>query len=139
MGGDHTAGWVVDQNLADFGGTLDQLSPNGQVEASRNMQIHMAAVDSIGICDFAQSGLASPEGMENVFKMISSKSGEKFGAEDWTELGASALKAEREFNRKAGFTDKDDRLAKMFYTEPLPPHNTVVLISDEEMDTTFDF
>ncbi len=48
-------------------------------------------------------------------------------------------KAEREFNRKAGFTNEDDRLAKFFYEEPLPPHNTVVVISDEEMDSTFDF
>jgi len=30
-------------------------------------------------------------------------------------------------------------LAKFFYEEPLPPHNKVVLISDEEMDSTFDF
>jgi hypothetical protein len=28
---------------------------------------------------------------------------------------------------------------KMFYQEPLPPHNKVVVISDEEMDTTFNF
>ncbi len=49
------------------------------------------------------------------------------------------LKAERGFNRKAGFTNKDDRLPTMFYKEPLPPHNAVVLISNEEMDTTFDF
>jgi aldehyde:ferredoxin oxidoreductase len=54
-------------------------------------------------------------------------------------LGVRILKAEREFNRKAGFTNKDDRLAKMFYEEPLPPHNKTVLISDEEMDSTFDF
>ena len=49
------------------------------------------------------------------------------------------LKAELEFNRKAGFTNKDDRLPEMFYKEPLPPHNKVVVISDEEMDKTFDF
>jgi len=27
----------------------------------------------------------------------------------------------------------------MFYEEPLPPHNKVVVISDQEMDTTFNF
>jgi len=27
----------------------------------------------------------------------------------------------------------------MFYEEPLPSHNKVVVISDEEMDKTFDF
>ena len=139
MGADHTAGWVVDQNLEDFGGTINPLGAEGQVEASRDTQIHMAAVDSVGICDFAQSGLAAEGGMENVFKMISAKSGQPFTETDWTDLGLRVLKTEREFNRKAGFTNKDDRLPAMFYKEPLPPHNAVVLVSDEEMDTTFDF
>ncbi len=139
MGGDHTAGWVVDKNLEEFGGTLDRFSAEGQIEASRNAQIHMAAVDTIGLCDFAQSGMATPEGMQNIYKMMAAKSGKPFGANDWTELGVTVLKSEREFNRKAGFTRKDDRLPKIFYEEPLPPHNKVVRIKDEEMDTTFDF
>jgi aldehyde:ferredoxin oxidoreductase len=139
MGGDHTAGWVVDQNLEAFGGKLDRFSDKGQVEASRNTQIHMAAVDSVGICDFAQSGLASPEGKENVYRMVAAKSGKPFGQENWKALGLRVLKAEREFNRRAGFTDKDDRLPKMFYEEPLPPTDKVVIISDEQMDSTFDF
>ncbi len=139
MGADHTAGWVVDQNLEDFGGTLDRFSAEGQVKASRNTQIHMAAVDSVGICDFAQSGLAAPGGLENVCKMIAAKSGKAFTEADWTDLGTRVLKAERDFNRRAGFTSRDDRMAPMFYEEPLPPHNKVVIISDEEMDKTFDF
>jgi len=139
MGGDHTAGWVVDQNLEAFGGKLDRFSADGQVEASRNTQIHMAAVDSVGICDFAQSGLAAPGGIANVHKMISAKSGQPFSAQDWKALGIRVLKAERAFNRKAGFTSKDDRLPKMFYEEPLPPTDKVVIISDEQMDSTFDF
>jgi len=139
MGGDHTAGWVVDKNLEEFGGTLDRFSAEGQVEASRNTQIHMAAVDSVGICDFAQSGLAGPEGISIVYKMIAAKSGKPFSGDDWTAMGLRTLKAEREFNRNAGFTSKDDRLPKMFYEEPLPPFNKVVIISDEQMDSTFDF
>jgi aldehyde:ferredoxin oxidoreductase len=139
MGGDHTAGWVVDQNLEEFGGTLDRFSAEGQVEASRDTQIHMAAVDSVGICDFAQSGLAGPGGMETVYQMVAAKSGKPFGEEDWTALGVRVLKAELEFNRNAGFTSKDDRLPKMFYEEPLPPTNKVVVITDEQMDSTFDF
>ena len=108
-----------------------------QVEASRNTQIHMAAVDTVGICDFAQSGFGA--GLDNVCRMVAAKLGEPFSEEDWTALGTRILKAEREFNRNAGFTSKDDRLPKMFYEEPLPPHNKVVVISDEEMDRTFDF
>jgi aldehyde:ferredoxin oxidoreductase len=99
----------------------------------------MAAVDSLGLCDFAQSGMASKDGMQNVYQMITAKSGQAFGEDDWNDLGFKVLKAEREFNHRAGFTNQDDRLPAMFYEEPLPPHNKVVVISDAEMDTTFDF
>lgn len=137
MGGDHTAGWVVADNIGAWGGKLDPFSAEGQVENSRNSQIHMAAVDTVGICDFAQTGFGA--GLDNACNMVAAKSGRPFSKEDWTALGTQVLKAEREFNRNAGFTNKDDRLPKMFYEEPLPPHNKVVIISDKEMDTTFDF
>ncbi len=139
MGADHTAGWVVDKNLEAFGGTVNALEAQGQVEISRNTQIHMAAVDTAGICDFAQSGLASQEGINNVFTMMSAKSGQAFGQEDWTKIGERVIKAELAFNRMAGLTKEDDRLPPMFYNEPLPPHNVVVKVTEAEMDSTFDF
>jgi len=139
MGGDHTAGWVVAQNLEAFGGTVPPMEAEGQVELSRDAQIHMAAVDSVGICDFAQSGLATEEGMGNVHTMYAAKSGRPFSSDDWKELGEKVLKAERAFNRAAGFTAKDDHLPRMFYTEPLPPYNAVVKVTDEAMEKTFDF
>jgi aldehyde:ferredoxin oxidoreductase len=71
--------------------------------------------------------------------MISAKLGRPFDSADWKALGRRVLTAERDFNRRAGFTNRDDRLPKMFYEEPLPPHNTVVVVSDAQMDETFDF
>lgn len=139
MGGDHTAGFVVGDNLEAFGGTLDRFASKGQVEASRGAQIHMALVDTVGICDFAQIGFGAPDGVGNVCKMVAAKSGKPFTKEDWTRTGKEILRIEVEFNQKAGFTREDDRLPKMFYEEPLPPFNKVVVISDEEMDSTFNF
>jgi aldehyde:ferredoxin oxidoreductase len=139
MGGDHTAGFVVETNLEAFGGTLDRFSAEGQVEASRNAQIHMVLVDTVGICDFAQTGFGAPDGVGNVCKMVAAKSGKPFSEKDWTDIGKKVLQIEVEFNRKAGFTKEQDRLPKMFYEEPLPPHNKVVVISDEEMDSVFNF
>jgi len=139
MGGDHTAGFCVETNLEAFGGTLDRFSSEGQVDASRSAQIHMALVDTVGICDFAQTGFGAPDGVGNVCKMVAAKSGKPFVEEDWNEIGKKILQIEVEFNQKAGFTKEQDRLPKMFYEEPLPPHNKVVVISDEEMDTTFNF
>ena len=76
---------------------------------------------------------------EALMTMINSKFGTRMTSDDKRALGVRVLKAELEFNRKAGFTKADDRLARFFYEEPLPPHDTVVVVSDEEMDRTFDF
>jgi aldehyde:ferredoxin oxidoreductase len=136
MGGDHTAGLVLGEYL---GQVLDPLKAEGQVEASRNNQIAMAAVDCTGLCLLASFALATPEGGEAFIKAMNAKFGTQLTPEAIPQLGIRVLKAEREFNQKAGFTNKDDRLPEFYYKEPLPPHNTVVIISDEQMDSTFTF
>ncbi|MGD8284702.1 MAG: aldehyde ferredoxin oxidoreductase C-terminal domain-containing protein [Desulfobacterales bacterium] len=136
MGADHTAGNLVGQYL---GGALNPLETEGQVEASRNAQIAMAALDCTGLCLLAGVALADDVAKEALLKMMNAKLGTEFGPGDYPAMGIRVLKAEREFNRKAGFTNKDDRLAKFFYEEPLPPHNKVFIVSDEELDTTFNF
>ncbi|MEJ2169463.1 MAG: aldehyde ferredoxin oxidoreductase C-terminal domain-containing protein [Desulfobacterales bacterium] len=136
MGADHTAGNVVGEYLEQ---KLDPLKPEGQVEASRNLQIATAAMDCTGLCFMAYVALGTPEAGEALLKAINAKFGIQLGPQDVPALGIRVLKAEREFNKKAGFTNKDDRLPGFFYEELLPPHNTVFTISDEEIDRTFDF
>jgi aldehyde:ferredoxin oxidoreductase len=137
MGADHTAGNVVGAYLTQM---LDPLNPEGQVETSKFLQIAMAAFDTMGQCFMADVALLSPEGFEAFGKVIGAKLGTQLGPDDFPiGLGVRVLKAEREFNKKAGFTSQDDRLPKFFYEEPLPPHNTVFVISDEEIDSVFDF
>lgn len=136
MGGDHTAGNLIGDYLT---GRLDPLKPDGQVEASRNTQILMALIDTIGLCLLVATALQAPEAMESLIKMINAKLGTEYGLDDLMKIGGGALKAEREFNRRAGFTNKDDRLPAFFSEEALPPHNTVFLVTDEELDSTFDF
>jgi aldehyde:ferredoxin oxidoreductase len=136
MGADHTAGNLVGAYL---GKALDPLAADGQVEASRDSQISMAALDCTGLCMLAGGVLAVPEVRDALLKMINAKCGSQLGPQDYQDMGMRVLKAEREFNRKAGFTNKDDRLAAFFYEEPLPPHNKVFIVSDEDLDSTFDF
>ncbi len=136
MGADHTAGNMIAEYVA---GRLDPLKTEGQVEASRQNQIIMAVVDSIGLCILASSVLTTPVGRKAFIDAINAKLGTQLKPEALSEMGLRVLKAEREFNRKAGFTHLDDRLPRFFYEEPLPPHNTVVRISDEDMDRTFEF
>ncbi len=137
MGADHTSGNIVGAYLEQM---LDPLSPEGQVETSRFLQIAMAAFDTMGQCFMASVALLSPEGFEAFGKAIGAKLGTQLEPDDFPQaIGVRVLKAEREFNRKVGFTSQDDRLPRFFYEEPLPPHNTVFAISDEELDNTFDF
>jgi len=136
MGADHTAGNVIGQYSAK---RLNPLKPEGQVKASLNAQIAMAAMDSLGLCIFAAVALDLPEANEAFLKALSAKIGTTLGPDTIPQLGIRTLQAEREFNRKAGFTSKDDRLPEFFYKEALPPHNTVFAITDAELDTTFSF
>jgi len=136
MGADHTAGNVIGEYMAR---KLNPLKPEGQVAASRNAQIAMAAFDCIGLCILAAVALAAPEAREALVKALSAKLGTPLGPDAIPQLGIRTLQAEREFNRKAGFTNKDDRLPEFFYKEALPPHNTVFAITDAELDTTFPF
>jgi aldehyde:ferredoxin oxidoreductase len=136
MGADHTAGNLVGSYL---GGALNPLEAEGQVAASRESQIAMASLDCTGLCLLAGVALAAPDAAEAYLKMINAKLGTQLGPDDIPALGVRVLKAELEFNRKAGFTNKDDRLAKFFYEEPLPPHNKVFVVSDEDLDSIFDF
>lgn len=136
MGADHTAGNLVGAYLSK---ALNPLEAEGQVEASRNSQISMAALDCTGLCLLAGGVLAVPEVLDALMKMINAKCDSQLGPKDYQNLGVRVLKAELEFNRKAGFTNKDDRLAKFFYEEPLPPHNKVFVVSDDDLDGIFDF
>jgi aldehyde:ferredoxin oxidoreductase len=137
MGADHTAGNVVGAYLEQM---LDPLDPKGQVETSRFLQIAMAAFDTMGQCFMANVALLSPDSFAAFGKVIEAKLGAQLGPDDFPMgLGMRVLKTEKEFNRKAGFTSEDDRLPRFFYKEPLPPHNTVFVISDEEIDSTLDF
>lgn len=136
MGADHTAGNLISAYMS---GKLDPLKAEGQAEASRDAQILVAVLDCVGLCIFATGVLRAAEGVEALVKAVNAKHGTRMKPGEISALGRKVLKAERAFNRRAGFTKDDDRLPEFFYEEPLPPHNKVVMISDEEMDETFNF
>jgi aldehyde:ferredoxin oxidoreductase len=140
MGADHTAGYSVTANVLGVGGNVDATKPEGQVELSRNLQIATAAIDATGMCLFiAFAILDQAETFQALLDVISGFSGQPCTGDDVTELGKSILKKEREFNAAAGFTSKDDRLPAFFKTEPIAPHNVTFGVSDEELDSVFNF
>jgi aldehyde:ferredoxin oxidoreductase len=140
MGADHTAGYAVATNILGVGQSVDPLKPAGQVELSRNLQIATGAIDSTGMCVFiAFPIIDQPETFQALIDLISAFSGQNLTADDVTALGKSVLKKEREFNARAGFTSKDDRLPDYFKKEPLSPHNVTFEVSDEELDQVHNY
>ena len=140
MGADHTAGYAVATNILGVGGSVDPLKPEGQVELSRNLQITTAAVDSTGMCIFiAFPALDQPETFQALLDMLNAFYGLSLGADDVAALGKSVLTNERNFNAAAGFTAQHDRLPEFFQSEKLPPHNITFGVSDEELDTLYNW
>jgi aldehyde:ferredoxin oxidoreductase len=83
--------------------------------------------------------LDDPQALEGLCDLIAARTGQTFTAQDLSELGKRVLRSERDFNARAGFTAADDRLPDFFRMEKLPPHEAVFDVSDEELDSVFNF
>ncbi|MBL7180884.1 MAG: aldehyde ferredoxin oxidoreductase [Desulfobacterales bacterium] len=140
MGADHTAGYAVTANVLGVGGNVDPLKPEGQIELSRNLQIATAAIDATGMCLFiAFAILDQPETFQAMVDMIGAFTGQDFTAADVTALGKKILSFERDFNARAGFTAKHDRLPDFFKKESLPPHNVRFEVKDDDLDQVYNW
>lgn len=140
MGADHTAGYSIAANVLKSGGFVDPLKPEGQVELSRNLQIATAFIDSTGMCLFIAFALLDQQDtFKALLDIINSFYGWNMTDNDVIEYGKNILKMERDFNIRAGFTSQKDRLPKFFYKEPLPPHNTVFMVKDGDLDKFFNW
>ncbi|HOI74530.1 MAG TPA: aldehyde ferredoxin oxidoreductase C-terminal domain-containing protein [Syntrophales bacterium] len=140
MGADHTAGYAVTANVLQVGGSVDPLKAEGQIELSRNLQIATAAIDATGMCLFiAFAVLDQPQTFQALLDLLNSFYGLELTGDDVTALGKKILTMERDFNQRAGFTSRQDRLPEFFKKELLPPHNAVFLVSDEDLDKVFNW
>ncbi len=128
QGADHTAGLTIRARI-------DHLDPQGQAELSRKAQISIAGYDTLGVCLFATFGFAKAPGA--VRDLVQGRYG--WDADDTilNQLGEETLKLERQFNQAAGFGPADDRLPAWMSTEPLPPHDSVFDVPDEDLDGVF--
>ncbi len=140
MGADHTAGYAIATNILKVGGDVDPLSTEGQIELSRNLQIATAALDATGYCLFIAFAILDQEDTFNA--MVDTINGMydlSLTADDVVALGKKILSMERDFNKRAGFTQEHDRLPRFMRREALPPHNVVFDIADEQLDTLFNW
>ncbi len=131
QGADHTCGLTIRAQV-------NHLDPTQQREVSLNAQLNMAGYDTIGACIFAGFGYAAtPDGV--VKRLLKAR----YGWDDLPdnilqELGKQTIKLEREFNKRAGFTAKDDRLPEWMTKEAIPENGSVFDVSEEVLDHIFD-
>jgi aldehyde:ferredoxin oxidoreductase len=131
QGADHTCGLTIRAQV-------NHLDPTAQQQISLNAQLNMAGYDTLGACIFAGFGYATaPDGV--VKRLLKSR----YGWDDLPdnilqELGKQTIKLEREFNKRAGFTAKDDRIPEWMTREALPENNSVFDVSEDTLDHIFD-
>jgi aldehyde:ferredoxin oxidoreductase len=135
MGADHTAGYTIAAEILGIKGTVTDPRALKKAELSQAFQATTAYIDSVGYCLFiAFCILDDDDGFNAMKDTVDSFLGQNI---DVTSYGKDILRKEREFNKKAGFTEHDDRLPEFFRTESLPPHNVVFDVPDEELDAVF--
>jgi len=131
QGADHTSGLTIRAKV-------NHLDPTAQKDASLNAQLNMAGYDSLGACIFAGFGYAAtPDGV--VKRLLQAR----YGWDDLPDnilqsIGKEVIKMEREFNKRAGFTAKDDRLPEWMTKEVIPENGAVFDVSEEVLDHIFD-
>jgi aldehyde:ferredoxin oxidoreductase len=131
QGADHTCGLTIRAQV-------NHLDPNVQADVSRNAQLNMAGYDTLGACIFAGFGYAAtPDAV--VKRLLKARyAWNDLPDNILQELGKQTIKMEREFNRRAGFTAKDDRLPEWMMREALPENGSVFDVSEEVLDHIFD-
>src|SRR3989454_469382 len=124
QGADHTAG-----NLPRL--KTREMDLNALLEQSLIAQINCAATDSLGLCIFGRS--VTEPNTEWLANALNGALGTNLTKEFFPALGRETLKLEHEFNRRAGFTEKDDELPEFFYSEPLAPTNHVARLHGQDV------
>ncbi|MFW9986310.1 MAG: aldehyde ferredoxin oxidoreductase C-terminal domain-containing protein, partial [Candidatus Odinarchaeota archaeon] len=108
MGADHTSGYTI---AAEILGIKDEVTDPRKLEKaklSRDFQATTAYIDSTGYCLFiAFCILDDDDGFQGMVDSVDGFLGTEI---DITEYGMAILKNELDFNKRAGFTNKDDRL-----------------------------
>jgi aldehyde:ferredoxin oxidoreductase len=103
---------------------------------SLTAQTNCAATDSLGLCIFGRT--VTEPNTEWLANAINAAHGTSLTRDFFAELGRETLRLEREFNRRAGFTENDDELPEFFYREPLSPTNHVARFHAADVHGMYD-
>src|SRR5712691_10962510 len=129
QGADHTTG-----NLPRL--KTREMDIEALISQSLVVQTNCAATDSLGLCIFGRS--VTEPNTQFLADAINAAHGTSLTKDFFAELGRETLKLEREFNRRAGFTENDDELPEFFYREPLSPTNHVARFHAADVHGMYD-
>jgi len=134
MGADHTSGYTICPEILGVSGKIDQFETN-KTDLVRTFQHATAFIDTTGHCLFiAFAILDIAEGFEGVVEECNGVLDTEWTMDDVGRIGKVIIDEERAFNKAAGFTEAHDRLPEFMRHEPLPPHNAVWDVPDEQLD-----
>ncbi|HLF50451.1 MAG TPA: aldehyde ferredoxin oxidoreductase C-terminal domain-containing protein [Methylomirabilota bacterium] len=129
QGADHTVG-----NLPRL--KSREMDLESLVSQSLLHQTRVAANDSLGLCIFGMT-VTNPN-TEFLVTALNAAHGTSLTTDFFEALGREALRLEHEFNRRAGFTEKDDELPAFFYSEALPPTGRVARFHGADVHGMYD-
>jgi aldehyde:ferredoxin oxidoreductase len=129
QGADHTTGNLPRLKTREM--DLDSL-----ISQSLTAQANCAATDSLGLCVFGRS--VTEPNTEFLANALNAAHGTTLTKDFFGALGRETLRLEREFNRRAGFTERDDELPEFFYSEPVPPTNHVARFHAADVHGMYD-
>jgi aldehyde:ferredoxin oxidoreductase len=109
MGADHTAGLIINPGLP----------PEQWARASQEAQLVNAVTDSSGFCQFLQPSL------DLIREFYGLLYGEEVSREAIADLGWRCMSDEWEFNRRAGFSQRDDVMPECLKQDPIGPAKLV--------------
>ena len=109
----HLRGYTVASEVLGIPVKTDPLEHEGKPELVKAFQDATAAFDSSGLCIFTTFAW----GLADLAPQMAAACGEQYTTEELEKIGERIWNMEREFNNRAGFTEKDDSLPKRLLTE----------------------
>jgi aldehyde:ferredoxin oxidoreductase len=109
----HLRGYTIASEVLGIPVKTEPAETQGKPELVKAFQDATAAFDAAGICIFTSFAWT----LADVAPQLQAACGDEFTVENLTTIGERIWNMERDFNNRAGFTSKDDKLPKRLMTE----------------------
>ncbi|MBK8741827.1 MAG: aldehyde ferredoxin oxidoreductase family protein [Betaproteobacteria bacterium] len=110
----HLRGYTVASEVLGIPVKTDPLVTEGKADLVKAFQDATAVFDSAGVCVFTTFAWT----LADLQPQLATACTDEFTMDELGKIGERVWNMEREFNNRAGFTNKDDNLPKRLTTEP---------------------